>query len=130
LENAAANELLRRFSLVNMAREVREDIEWDGVLLKKGDMIVAPSPLFGLDERLNADPLKVDFQRKSPQHETFGMGDHICPGAHLGSLEIRIALEEWLKRIPDFSVKPDPDICFQGGIIGSLAAVPLVWIPA
>jgi cytochrome P450 len=123
----AVTELLRRFPIVNMAREVREDIEWDGVLLKKGEMIVAPSPLFGLDERVNAEPLKVDFHRKRMEHATFGKGHHICPGSHLGSLEARIAIEEWLKRIPDFSVKPGADIRFQGGIIGSLSAVPLVW---
>lgn len=124
---AAANELLRRFPLVSMAREVREDFEWDGVELKKGEMIVAPSPLVGIDERLNSDPLTVDFRRTSPRHATFGKGIHTCPGAHLASLEIRIILAEWLQRIPDFSVKPGAQVRYLGGIVGALSSLPLVW---
>ncbi len=127
LISPAVNELLRRFPLVNMAREVTGNMEFDGVQLKKGDMIVAPSPLYGLDERVNADPLHVDFRRRGSEHATFGRGHHVCPGAHLGRMEARIAIAEWLKRIPDFSVKPGSEIKYQGGIIGSLAAVPLVW---
>ena len=124
---AAVNELLRRFPLVSMAREIREDFEWDGVELKKGEMIVAPSPLVGVDERLNPDPLRVDFRRKGGEHATFGKGHHICPGANLASLEMRIILAEWLKRIPDFDVKPGADIRYLGGIVGALSSLPLIW---
>lgn len=123
----AVNELLRRFPLVSMAREVREDIEWHGTRLKKGDMIVCASPLVGNDARMNPDPLLVDFHRKGGHHATFGMGHHICPGAHLARVEMRITLAEWLARIPHFEVAPGAAITMRGGIVGSMETLPLVW---
>lgn len=123
----AVNELLRRFPVVSMAREVRSDIEYDGVTLKSGDMIVAPSPLSGTDDRENPQPLTVDFRRRSAVHATFGKGNHTCPGAHLARAELRIALEEWLKRIPDFDVAPHAQVAFRGGIVGTVTQLPLVW---
>lgn len=123
----AVNEFIRRFPVVSTAREVCQDTELDGAFLKKGDMIVPPTQLFGMDGRKNPDPLKVDFHRKKIQHSTFGRGDHICPGAHIGRMELTIAVTEWLKRIPDFSVKPGADVRHQGGIIASVSPIPLVW---
>jgi len=123
----AINELLRRFPLISMAREVREDIEWHGAQLKKGDMIVCASSLVGNDERLNPDPMTVDFRRKGGHHASFGMGHHICPGAHLARMEMRITLTEWLARIPHFEVAPGAKITMRGGIVGSMDALPLVW---
>lgn len=124
---AAVNELLRRFPLVSMAREIRDDIEWCGVRLKQGEMIVCASPLVGNDEQLNPDPMTVDFARQRAQHATFGQGNHVCPGAHLARVEMRITLEEWLARIPEFSVPADADVRFIGGIVGSVNRAPLVW---
>ncbi len=123
----AVNELLRRFPLVSMAREVRDDIDWHGTQLKKGDMIVCASPLVGNDERINPDPLAVDFRRTGARHASFGKGHHICPGAHLARLEMRITLEEWLARIPEFSLAPGANIVMTGGIVGSIESLPLVW---
>lgn len=127
LIGAAVDELLRRFPVVSLAREVRNDIVYDGVQLKGGDMIAIPSPLSGTDERLNPRPLEVDFHRTSSEHVTFGKGAHFCPGAHLARTEIRITLEEWLTRIPAFSVAPEAVISFRGGLVGVVNALPLVW---
>ena len=123
----AVNELLRRFPLVSMAREVREDIDWHGAQLKKGDMIVCASPLVGSDATLNPDPMVVDFRRKGARHATFGKGNHICPGAHLAQVEMRITLTEWLTRIPHFELAPGAKITMRGGIVGSMTSLPLVW---
>ena len=102
-------------------------MEFEGVSLKQGEMIMAPTILHGLDEQDNPAPLDVDFERKAVQHSTFGAGSHICPGAHLARTETRIVLEEWLKRIPIFSIAPGHDIEFTGGIVGSVNSLPLVW---
>jgi cytochrome P450 len=48
-------------------------------------------------------------------------------GSNLARLEIRIALEEWLNRIPDFSIADDADIDVNLGAVVSLAKLPLVW---
>jgi cytochrome P450 len=123
----AINELARRFPLVTVGRELRHDLEFEGVSLKQGEMIMAPTILHGLDEHENPAPLDVDFDRKAVQHSTFGAGSHSCPGAHLARTETRIVLEEWLKRIPKFSIEPGHEVEFTGGIVGSVNSLPLVW---
>jgi len=124
---AAVDELLRRYPVVCIAREVTRDMEYEGVLLKKGDMIMIPTMLHGLDERENERPLEVDFHRASADHSTFGGGVHRCAGSFLARAEIRITLEEWLSRIPDFSVAPGWDVRHAGGVVGGVEKLPLVW---
>jgi cytochrome P450 len=95
--------------------------------LKRGEMMVVPTLLHGLDSRENPDPMTVDFNRSSVSHSIFGGGIHTCAGAHLARTEIRIMLEEWLTRIPEFSVDPESDIKFVGGIVASVKPFSLVW---
>ena len=90
-------------------------------------MVAIPTPLAGTDERLNPRPLEVDFQRDTSQHVTFGNGPHLCPGAQLARTEVRITLEQWLARIPEFSIAPDAKVRFRGGLVGVVDALPLVW---
>jgi cytochrome P450 len=123
----AVNELFRRFGLVTIGREVRNDIEFHGVTLKAGDMITMPTQVHGLDPAQNADPLKIDFTRRRAPHSAFGSGPHLCPGQELARKEVAITLEEWLKRIPDFSLAPDADLSPVAGIVGSLRSVTLQW---
>jgi cytochrome P450 len=124
---AAVEELLRRFPIVTIAREVKHTLEFGGVVLHQGDMIVIPTPLVGTDQRLNERPLEVDFRRPVAQHATFGHGRHLCPGAHLARLELRVSIEEWLARIPDFAIAPGAQVRFSGGIVGVVESLPLVW---
>lgn len=124
---AAIEEFLRRYPVVNVAREVRHDLDYAGVRLRKGDVVMLASALVGTDERMNQCPLEVDFHRKSGQHGTFGKGIHFCPGAYLARTEVRISIEEWLKRIPEFEVAPDANILFCSGIVGGVKSLPLVW---
>lgn len=123
----AINELARRFPLVVVGREVRADMVFEGATLKAGDMVMAPTPLHGLDPAENPAPLTVDFERAEARHSTFGSGSHTCPGAHLARTETRILLEEWLARIPDFAVAPGFRVEFTGGIVGSVNELRLVW---
>lgn len=123
----AIAELLRRYGLVASGREVAKDAEIDGVKFRPGDMVVAPTMLHGLDEAIVESPTEVRFDRPAVKHATFGVGPHRCPGAHLARSEIVIMLEEWLKRIPEFSLAPDARLEFQGGIVGSVRPYELVW---
>lgn len=130
LIDAAIEEFVRRYPIVVIGREVAADMEFEGVLLKQGEMVCTPTPLGGLDENANKCPMDVDFHRQSIEHTTFGSGSHKCPGAHLARTEIRITLEEWLGRIPAFSLAPSHDVTFTGGVVGVVDALPLVWDPA
>nr|WP_047167558.1 cytochrome P450 [Sphingomonas sp. Y57] len=123
----AVDELLRRFPVLTLGREVRFDMEYAGVIMKKGDMIALPSPLHGIDALVNEHPLKVDFHRSSSDHSTFGNGPHRCPGNFLARTELIITFEEWLARIPHFLVEPGAEITYVGGVVGGMAALPLVW---
>ena len=120
-------ELLRRFSMVTVAREITRDLEFEGAQLRRGEMMVVPTLLHGLDGRENPDPMKVDFNRRSVSHSIFGGGIHTCAGAHLAKTEIRIMLEEWLTRIPEFRVADESEIQFVGGIVASVKPFSLAW---
>ena len=125
----AVMELLRRFPIVCDAREVRLDQEFEGVSLKQGDMVLAPTVLHGLDSSENDNPLEVRIKRKRPRHSSFGKGAHVCPGQYLARLEMRILLEEWLERIPDFSLKEGTVVTYSGGIDLTVRPYVLVWDP-
>jgi camphor 5-monooxygenase len=125
--SASLQELLRRFSMVTVAREITRDLEFEGAHLKRGEMMVVPTLLHGLDSRENPDPMTVDFTRRSVNHSIFGGGIHTCAGAHLAKTEIRVMLEEWLTRIPDFRVADAAEIQFVGGIVASVKPFSLVW---
>lgn len=127
LISRAANELLRRFPTVTMARQVRMDTDHLGVSMKKGEMVAIPSAFYNLDAAIYEEPLTVDWARRVKQILTFGNGVHRCPGAALGLAELVIVLEEWLKRIPEFSVAPGARLPVCGGTVAKILELPLIW---
>ena len=60
-------------------------------------------------------------------HSTFGNGAHRCPGSNLGRTELKVFMEEWLKRIPDFEIQPGGKIEMRSGVNGTLYGLPLQW---
>ena len=125
--NAQVEELLRVFSVTFSGRTVAQDIEIRGVQLKKGDKITSILPACNFDPDVFPNPTEVNFHRPKKIILAFTVGVHSCMGAHLARLEIKIALQEWLKRIPDFKVKPGAETIYRpGGVIGP-ESVPLVW---
>ena len=123
----AVEEILRRFPIVTVAREVTEDMEFHGVQLKAGDMVAAPTPLAGMDNTFTPNAMAVEFGRKQGNSLTFGRGAHTCPGKNLARVELRIALEEWLKRIPNFHVDESSSVSFSSGIVGVVNELNLRW---
>ena len=123
----AVEELLRRHGIANIARMVGSDTSFGGIALKAGDMVMPATPHVGIDETLNPDPLTVDFDRENAVMAPFGRGPHICPGAALARRELRIFLEEWLTRIPDFRVKPGTTPQLTVGVINGVTRLELVW---
>tara|TARA_Y100001934_G_scaffold265528_1_gene343775 strand:- start:1792 stop:3048 length:1257 start_codon:yes stop_codon:yes gene_type:complete len=124
---AATDEFLRRFGLVSIARTVTRDQEFRGVHLKQGDYVCVPTLLHGIDANEYPDPLAVDFHREVQRHSTFGNGPHRCPGQFLARTEVRVTLEEWLRRIPHFEVDPEQPVRMQAGIVGSIGSLSLIW---
>jgi cytochrome P450 len=124
---AQVEELLRVHSVTFSGRTVAQDTVLRGVQLKKGDKITSLLPVCNFDPDVFPDPTKVDFHRPRKIILAFTVGVHSCMGAHLARLEIKVALQEWLRRIPDFKLKPGTNIEYRpGGVIGP-ERVPLVW---
>jgi cytochrome P450 len=121
-------EYLRRFPISNIARVVREDMEFEGAPLKSGEQILMPASVHGLDPRSFHEPLTVDFERtNSNEHSTLSHGIHRCIGATLAHQEMKIFLEEWLARIPDFGLDADDPPVMAPGLVPGIERLTLRW---
>lgn len=117
LIDGAVEEMLRTETPVMMiVRSMKQDCTLSGVHLKKGDNVVLLLGAADTDERFFESSEAVDFERKSNRHLAFGAGPHRCLGSHLARLELRIALEEFHKRIPDYRIKEGAELVYSPGI--------------
>lgn len=123
----AIEEMIRRHGLANTSRVIAEDFDYKGVSFRAGDRILPANLWVGTDERINENPLVVDFNREKPVHAAFGNGPHACPGAVLARREIRIFLQEWLSRIPDFQIKPGTKPELATGMVNGVLRLDLCW---
>lgn len=124
----AIHELMRRYAIPNIARIVTRDMDYEGAPLRKGDAILVSACLQALDPAEFDDPFAVDLERPDAhKHLGFSAGVHHCAGAPLALSELRIFLEEWLPRIPDFRTDPDDPPVVMTGIVNGLARLPLRW---
>jgi len=125
--NGQVEELLRAFSVTFSGRTVAQDVVVRGVQMKKGDKVTSILPACNYDPEVFPNPREVDFGRPKKIILAFTVGVHSCMGAHLARMEVKIGLQEWLRRIPEFSVKPGTEIVYRpGGVIGP-HHLPLVW---
>ena len=122
----AIEEFLRYYSFVTPGRKVLQDTELAGVQIKADEMVFLPLAAANRDENEFPNANDVIIDRKDNRHIAFGAGPHRCLGSHLARLELNIALQEWLKRIPDYRVDPSIPIREHGGQIG-LSNLPLEW---
>ncbi|WP_375483466.1 cytochrome P450 [uncultured Mycobacterium sp.] len=106
---AAVEELLRYESPVPSGmRYPEEDIDLgDGLVVPAGAQINAFWAAANVDPTFYDDPLTVKLDRGRKDHMVFASGTHRCLGSHLARLELRLAVEELLKRIPEYSVDVD-----------------------
>jgi cytochrome P450 len=116
--NGAVEEFLRTQPILSSGRRAIKDFEWHGVQVKKGDSFTCFNPAGNFDPAQFANPRTFDAARKGNRHHTFVSGVHICLGAHLARRELRILLEEWFKRIPQFGPKPGSDTTVYPTLLG------------
>ncbi|MFG2940336.1 cytochrome P450 [Streptomyces sp. NPDC048282] len=119
LAEPAVEEILRLHSFVNHARTVTRDLDFHGVRMREGDRVLLLSGAAGRDPRQFPDPTTFDFGRKPNRHIAFSLGPHRCAGSHLARLELRIALEEWHARIPEYAIPEGAEVpVHAGGVAG------------
>lgn len=123
----AIPEFLRRFPLVSNAREVAKETEFGGVTLKPRDMIMGSTILVAMSEDSNDDALEFRLERPKRHFYIFGKGIHVCPGAPLARLELKIILREWLARIPEFRLVEGNDLSYLSGIVSAVSPFELEW---
>ena len=87
-------------------RWITEDIEIEGRRFQAGTKVMVVWASANVDPDAVADPLTVDLERDDMRHLGFASGYHRCLGSHLARLELRIALEELHRRIPDYRITP------------------------
>ena len=103
----ALEEFLRFYAPVTMARMVAKDVDFHGCPMKQDDWVLLPFPA------ANHDPAQFDradefvIDREANRHGAFGLGIHRCLGSNLARLEMKVAIQEFLKRFPEFELAGD-----------------------
>jgi cytochrome P450 len=124
---SAVEEVLRAFPLVMEGRKLSQDIVFHGAEMKCGEMVMLLLPAVMHDPEHFDRPDDVVIDRVRNNHLSFGGGPHRCLGSHLARMEMRVGLEEWHRRIPDYELACDVgDVIERGGQL-SLRALPLRW---
>jgi hypothetical protein len=126
----AIEELLRAYAPVTMAREVVKETTVSGCPIKPGNMVLLSFPAANRDPAAFPDADRVVIDRKENRHAAFGLGIHRCVGSNLARMEMTVAIEEWLKRIPDFRLDPAGRVTWSEGTVRGPRQLPLLFGPA
>jgi cytochrome P450 len=101
----AVEEILRWTSpITHIMRTAMHDSEIRGRRIRAGEWVVLWNASANRDEEVFTDADRFDIARKPNYHIAFGYGEHFCLGAHLARLELRLALDEVMRRIPDIEL--------------------------
>jgi hypothetical protein len=125
LMGTAVEEFLRAYAPVTMARLVATDFDFDGRQMKEGDWLLLPFPAANRDPEQFPDADKVLIDRAENRHSAFGLGIHRCIGSNLARMELRVALEEWMKRYPDFELVDPTEVTWSAGQVRGPRTVPV-----
>ena len=127
LMTTAVEEFLRFYSPVTMARYVTEDTEFNGCPMHAGDKILMAFPAGNRDPALFDAPDEFRIDRDRNRHVAFGTGIHRCLGSNLARMELRVALEEFLGRVPTFALADPGAVTWSGGQVRGPRQVPVTW---
>ena len=110
-------ELLRwETPVMGAARVATSDADVAGFEVHEGEQVMVLLGAANVDARELPDAGEVRWDRDVNRHLAFGGGVHRCLGSHLARLELRVALREWHRRIPDYRVKPGVLLDYTPGI--------------
>jgi len=123
---SVVEELLRwETPVMAVARVATRDTEIAGCPVHAGDQLMALVGAANVDDDEFPEAGAVRFDRTANRHLAFGGGIHRCLGSHLARLELRVAMREWHRRIPEYRVKPGVELEYTPGI-RSLQTFPML----
>jgi cytochrome P450 len=100
------------------------------VQLKAGDRIALNYAAASRDPAACENPAVFDIRRTDIVQTAFGVGVHRCLGSHLARLELRVTIEEFLARIPEFELEPGTKPSYESGQLRTMKNLHLVWDPS
>ena len=123
----AVEEMLRWETPVQgVIRITTQDTELAGCPIPKGKHVSVLLGSANVDERTWDRPDEVDFHREINKHIAFGGGAHRCLGSHLARMELRVALEEWHRAVPDYRLPAGLKLRYSQGL-RSIDNLELIW---
>ena len=123
---AAMEELLRAYSFIVTGRKATKDTEIAGCPVAAGSMVAIVLKMSGRDDTFYDGAGTVDLDRGTSNHLAFGAGPHRCLGSHLARRELRVALEEWHRVIPDYRLG-EGEAIVEFGRSSGVNTLPLAW---
>ena len=125
----AVEEFLRLWAPVQPARRATKDVEACGISFKEGDQILVLLGAANRDDREFPGAADTAFDRSPNRHLTFGTHIHRCLGSHIARLEMKVLLEELLRRLPDFSLQDGAEVEWSKGQVQGVVNVPIRFTP-
>jgi cytochrome P450 len=127
---AAVEEILRYVSPVtHIMRTAKREVEMHGHKIRAGDRVVIWNASANRDEAAFPDPDRFDVARAPNDHLAFGHGEHFCLGANLARLEVKVMIEEVLKRLPDMELA-GPVARLRSHFVAGIKHLPVSYTPA
>ena len=121
----AVEEMLRAYAPVTMARLVAKDFEFEGCPMREGDWLLLPFPAANRDPEVFVDADEVIIDRAENRHAAFGLGIHRCLGSNLARMELTVAIDEWLKRYPEFELANPDAVTWSAGQVRGPRSIPV-----
>ena len=123
----AVEEMLRwETPVTSVVRVTTQDTELSGCPIAADEVVSVILGSANTDERAWGEAESVDIDRRVNKHLAFGGGVHRCLGSHLARMELRVVLEEWHARIPEYRVPEGVELDVSPSL-RQIADLPLVW---
>jgi cytochrome P450 family 142 subfamily A polypeptide 1 len=127
---SAVEEIVRYVSpVLNFARTATRDTELRGKKIAEGEKILLLYPSANRDADVFDEPDRFIVDREHNPHLAFGLGNHFCLGANLARMEIRVVLEEVMRRIPDLEYTAGPPRTHPSLLVRSFTSMPVRFTP-
>jgi cytochrome P450 family 142 subfamily A polypeptide 1 len=126
---SAVEEMVRLVSPVrSFGRTITQDTELGGVQMREGQQVLIVYPTANRDPRQFDDPDTFQIDR-NPNHLGFGLGSHFCMGANLARMEMRVAFEEILRRLPDMEYSAGGPVLKPSALVRNCAEMQVKYTP-